>query len=416
MPEILSIDQDNHQAELRGADFFFFDPDALPPTQIVTVAPNDDINDSGAVRPDVLQWSDSRILVDQTVVEAMASDTYWFVTDRNGMSNLDGFYIPASGAQYCEPETMNLFTFSQLAGQVRTLVPGVDQNEAELAVEVEMRSLFQEHTWSFARKNLVLTTIKAKTEGTIAVVEGGLLVTGTGTAFTTDDVGKFLRAPDGHFYEIAAVNVHAQTLRLCTAPFTGVTGSGHTYTIFQHRFSLPPGIERILTMSNSLAGVRQRAQFDVDAHDPRRMVIGEPINFIPLGTDMRTGLHVIELWPVPLRAFHLPYVGLKQREAGGADDILSDISTLLLDTACERACLIAFGSSQGKAPYWLQLASVYHKNVYGDSSSLNRGRLLNIKKMDRKRFGYSEREPGSFGYYYRNDPGVDVGMDSFYEW
>ena len=176
----------------------------------------------------------------------------------------------------------------------------------------ELRGLLLEYTWSFARKNLVLTTIAPKSDGTIAVDPAGLTVTGTGTSFVDpDDVEKCIRLPDANFYEVTAVAAGPQTLTLA-APYVGTTlAAGATYSLFQHRHALPDDIQRILTMGSQLSAVREATQFDLDARDPQRRISGQPLFYLPIGLNA-LGQAMIEIWPIPDAAYHLPYVALKK--------------------------------------------------------------------------------------------------------
>ena len=398
MPEILSVTTKDSLATIGGADFFFYDPDAIPPAQRVVVSPTDDITNGAALVPDIIAWSEQKILVDYTFVEALGVDTYWFVRDKNGLENPVGFLLPVGGGG-CTVEAAAPFSVADLAGQVHDAVPGVDITQAELAVDVEMRGLFQEHTWSFARRGLVLSTVKAKSAGTVSITEGSKSLVGVGTAFTLDDIGKEVRLPDGYAYEIGGVNIPAQTLTLCVA-YAGTTVAGASYLLFQRHYALPAGIERILTMGNQITAVREKSIIDLNVSDPRRLITGMPLAYVTIN-ESTAGLRMIELWPVPLVVYQLPYVGLKQREGNDGETVLPSISTLLLDLACARACRIAFGRMGGKEPYWRILGLDYQGSA--------QQRLLQVKKMDRKRFGVSERLAGSLAYEFQDDPGVDIG-------
>jgi hypothetical protein len=224
-------------------------------------------------------------------------------------------------------------------------------------------------------------------------------VVGVGTPFVNpDDIGKFIRLPDAAFYEVADVDQGTQTLTL-TAPYVGATVANTSYTLFQHRYALPDGIERILTMGSHLGPVREVAQFDLDTRDSRRIVGGPPVHYMPIGTNA-LGQSMVEVWPPPDIAYHLTYVGLI---AGSLDTGLQvELSILLLDMAAANGALIVAGNGDvEKGAYWMKLAGMYTQRA--------QDRLPRVRRADRKRFGYSETPPESFLDTWMSDPSLDLG-------
>jgi len=280
---------------------------------------------------------------------------------------------------------MAFLNFDDINGRVRLRVKPLDIEEARTVVDDEFRGLMNEYAWSFARQNLVLTTIAPKTDGTIAVVAGGATVTGTGTSFADPgDVGKFIRLPDSNFYEVSAVTAQVLTL---TAPFTGTTVSGVSYTLFQHRYALPVGIERILTMAGAYP-VREGTQWNLDAVDPQRLVTGQQWGYMPIGENS-LGQSMIELSPVPDAVYHLTYVGLIAGSITSGDQILTLLAQVLLEKAIANGCLTVAGNGNvQEGPYWMRLAAEWEKKQID--------RMPRVRRADRYRFGYAERKPGDF--------------------
>lgn len=81
------------------------------------------------------------------------------------------------------------------------------------------------------------------TTGTISITQNTSLVTGSGTTFTSLMVGRFLKCPDGLWYEIAAYN-SAISLTLAKT-YEGVTFTGSTYTIGEIPI-IPDGFQLML--------------------------------------------------------------------------------------------------------------------------------------------------------------------------
>lgn len=65
--------------------------------------------------------------------------------------------------------------------------------------------------------------------GTIALSEGSTVVTGSGTTFTAEMVGRWLKAPDGLFYRIATFS--STTMLGLESVYEGGDVSGASYTI-----------------------------------------------------------------------------------------------------------------------------------------------------------------------------------------
>jgi hypothetical protein len=81
------------------------------------------------------------------------------------------------------------------------------------------------------------------TTGTISITQNTSAVTGSGTTFTASMVGRFIKCPDGLWYEIAAFG-STTTLTLAKT-YEGVTFSGSTYTIGEIPI-LPDGFQTML--------------------------------------------------------------------------------------------------------------------------------------------------------------------------
>lgn len=69
------------------------------------------------------------------------------------------------------------------------------------------------------------------TTGTVAISNDGTTVTGSGTTFTSDMVGRYIMTTDGYWYEITAFG-SATSLTIGT-PYLGADITGATYTIGQ---------------------------------------------------------------------------------------------------------------------------------------------------------------------------------------
>ncbi len=81
------------------------------------------------------------------------------------------------------------------------------------------------------------------TTGTITATNNSRTITGAGTTFTSAMVGRFLKAPDGLWYEIATFSTTTSILLAKT--YEGTTSTGATYTIGELPL-IPDGFQEML--------------------------------------------------------------------------------------------------------------------------------------------------------------------------
>lgn len=102
-----------------------------------------------------------------------------------------------------------------------------------------------EKNWPWRKTERNLRIRAKKTDGTLAITNGGRTAVGTGTGFTTLHKGWSLRVGnDDEIYRIVDLNVGTQTLYL-SADYIGTTNALATYTAFEFQQGLPPDCDEV---------------------------------------------------------------------------------------------------------------------------------------------------------------------------
>jgi hypothetical protein len=110
-----------------------------------------------------------------------------------------------------------------------------------------MNDMVSRADFRFMRREVDFITIDDYAVGTIAVTNGSATVTGTGTVWTAEFVGrKFRRNGDEIVYQIASRS--SDTSITLDRTYQGVTGSSLNYTIYQDRYKLPLHFDKIISV------------------------------------------------------------------------------------------------------------------------------------------------------------------------
>lgn len=95
--------------------------------------------------------------------------------------------------------------------------------------------------------------------GTVAVTNGAVSVTGTGTAFSANArVGDGFKGPDGRWYEVT--NIASATVLSILPAYQGTTASGQTYSIAPIQGYVKESADRLRAISDSINAVGNNAR------------------------------------------------------------------------------------------------------------------------------------------------------------
>jgi hypothetical protein len=238
-------------------------------------------------------------------------------------------------------------TLTQMKTRIRILTGElVDAGEAEVLLQDRYSELLDNYSWSQAKNETTINTIPQRGDGTIAISSGTpTLVQGTGTSFSTNDVGGFFRVgTDIGFLKVNNVDPVGQILTL-EAPYPNPpVASGSSYTLFFTFYTMPADLRRIDNMVEWF-DITEWSVDDLMRADPQRTFTGsDPLHFVYRGLAANNCVQ-IELWPIPTGAVtvRIPYYKRVSplTEIGTASDTGIIPSSLLMDVTMPDALALA---------------------------------------------------------------------------
>lgn len=199
--------------------------------------------------------------------------------------------------------------FGTLARRVMTLSGGRISNlDAKTLLNQKMSELSESYSWSWLKSDALITTKAVKNTGTVQVTNAGTSIVGTGTPFTSTDVGSYIRvALDVSFYRVTAVV--GQTLTIETG-YAGANATLQAYTLFANIYSLASDCRRILTPV-FWRKLEEATLEELGYLDPMRTSQADvPTRFAYRGITS-AGVQQIEVWPIPTSAVAFRYSYLR---------------------------------------------------------------------------------------------------------
>lgn len=183
-------------------------------------------------------------------------------------------------------------SFRSMKLTLQGFVPELSAIQLGLRLNNSYQHLLDLNPWSFIKKEYMLSTVAPYTTGTVSITSGTDTVTGVGTVWTADMVGRFFRVFDAFtFHKIASVDVGAQTLTLDQDyGYSDVTTQ--PYTIFQNLYSYPADCKNLIGIRYD-ANLCERTKQWIDTLEPDLNSTGQP-DFWYKYDDTTIGL-----WPVP---------------------------------------------------------------------------------------------------------------------
>ena len=200
---------------------------------------------------------------------------------------------------------MAYLTYGELKREIM-LLSGNQVNDLAAGefLKHELNRLVEDHNWSSLHERAVLVTTALKSDGTVTLTTSRTL-TGTGTAFVSEDIGSDIRVgPDAGYYRITGVNATTQVLTLAQ-PYAGSVFTAESYVIFRRIYSLATDFRKFLSIPFNRRLVEITPK-DLDRIDPERTWFGDPLRFAYAGVTSE-GVTRVELHPIPNTVIGLPY-------------------------------------------------------------------------------------------------------------
>lgn len=192
-------------------------------------------------------------------------------------------------------------------------VAGITGTEDDLLlianwVSERWKEVANTNTLRMLRRSGELVTTPAYLTGTIDVTNGSRTVTGTGTVFTTDMVGRYLRQKT-NWHRIESVS--GPTTLTLESPFTEDTTTGSGYHIVQRWYRLAPNIRKLLPTFSHMR-LRRTLQLvsrdSLDMSIPSRFSINQVPQYIAEIEPDDDGTKRVEIYPYPATTEMLHYV------------------------------------------------------------------------------------------------------------
>ena len=199
---------------------------------------------------------------------------------------------------------------SEVAAQLRLDLNKADQKSLiDRWINLTLEDIHGRHDWFWARERQVVQTVADKTDGTVAVALSSTTVTGTDTAFSSGDVGKFIQfSSNTDWYKITAVaSATSLTIEKAFTPDTAATED--TYIIRQFYYSLPDA-EKVLSAKHWGASRKLTVKHirEFDAVHARVASTGDPEDVFMWGLDSNGYLqYLIYPWPDSARNVEIRY-------------------------------------------------------------------------------------------------------------
>jgi hypothetical protein len=127
-------------------------------------------------------------------------------------------------------------TWGEIRIALASAFPDADFSLIDSWIQVAYASILERARWSPLRRDHVLHFPGAYRQGTVSVTNGSATVTGSGTNWSTQTGQKIVIGPDNTSYVVTVID--DSTIEL-DREYSGETGSGLSYIIFQDSAPLP---------------------------------------------------------------------------------------------------------------------------------------------------------------------------------
>lgn len=213
---------------------------------------------------------------------------------------------------------MAIRTLSEMRDRIAREI-GQDSGDSEIADIIDdninrtYSDLVRRHQWSWLRHEGYFSTVAPHTTGTVAV--SGTAVTGTGTGFSSSDVGRYITFADSDSESVLITAVtSAIALTIQNAPSDTVSGS--TYSIFQPDYELNAGDNvTIEYLEDTKESYRIYQANFLSLHDQvpnfGDLNYSTPEYFAVLGYESTSANLMIRLFPIPDEVRMYRYSALK---------------------------------------------------------------------------------------------------------
>lgn len=255
------------------------------------------------------------------------------------------------------------------------------------------RDLLESHDWSRRKQDILIATQVDKSLGTVTVGNGSSAVAGSGTSWSASDVGRSLKigSNDDSIFTVNSVGGAAALVLGDGAgnvfAYPGASQAGLSYLMFTQRYSLGPAVEQIIGVKYKVPLTETSEEF-LDALDPSRTGIGDPIYFARCSRDMKATNDAvrIEIYPRPSEA-----VAINVKIERGHVDLSATDNPIVPSGPLQWLAAVDtcyFLKAKTKDDSWLGLAARFEKHGMTslefelNQDSKKFGKIQNVKDVN----------------------------------
>ena len=170
--------------------------------------------------------------------------------------------------------------YTTLWNRVLLRVPAAGPDLSQDLIRDAFNQLAERRQWTWLMKTNSFYGPVYTALGTVSVTDGSAIVTGAGTSFTQNMIGKQIRigAAAGSSYPTYTVIQVPSTLSVVLdRPWSGASLVSQSYTIFQCYFQVPADFQSFYSVVNPTGNYRlnhNATQAELDSYDPQRSQSG----------------------------------------------------------------------------------------------------------------------------------------------
>ncbi len=192
-------------------------------------------------------------------------------------------------------------SFLQITRALRLYVPELPITLAEQFIRDRYRRILERRDWSATRREAEFLLSASKTDGSVSFVRGTFIISGNGTTFDLNDIGRQFKAGQGSpVYTILDVDVPGQLLTL-NMPVGITTSINAGYWILDAFVTPPADFLQFIVAANPIQGWRLRhwvTSEELTVMDPQRTFMGQPYVLADrMFSNGGLGLPQYEAWP-----------------------------------------------------------------------------------------------------------------------
>ncbi len=171
-------------------------------------------------------------------------------------------------------------TFTTLWNRVQLRVPTAGPDLCQDLIRDSFNQLMERREWSWLMKTNSFFAPNYTTTGTVSVIGGSAVFTGSGTAFTADMTGIQIRVGSvgGSAYPTYTITqVVSSLIVVVDRPWVGPTLTAQQYQVFQCYFPVPSDFNYFYSVTNPTANYRlnhNATEAEFDSYDPQRSQSG----------------------------------------------------------------------------------------------------------------------------------------------